>query len=430
MFYQPLSLSVIASKLQSGGLNLINFVNEVCDRIDAIEPHVRALIPEDNRRERLLREAESLLQKFPNKKKRPTFFGIPVGVKDIFRADGFATRCGSKLPCELFRGPEASCVQKLKEAGALILGKTVTTEFAYFQPGPTRNPNNVEYTPGGSSSGSAAAVAAGFTPFALGTQTIGSIARPAAYCGIVGFKPSYGRIATDGVIPFAQSVDHVGFFVNDLDSCSLAASLLCNNWKENAAKQPNRSKPIIGVPEGEYLMQASDEILQHFEEALKQFAAKGFTTKRVSLFADIENINKNHRLIAAAEMARVHNDWYEAHKNLYSQHSTEIIEEGKTILAVQLEAAKKNRLTARNEIETTCKKENIDLWVSPATLTTPPRGLESTGSPLMNLPWTFAGLPTVTIPFRTTANNLPVGIQFCGTFNNDETLLNHVAKLQ
>src|SRR5205085_3218841 len=126
------------------------------------------------------------------------------------------TRTGSQLPEELFVGPEATCVGLLREAGVIILAKTISTEFAYFEPGPTRNPHNLEHTPGGSSSGSAAAVAAGFCPLALGTQTIGSTIRPAAFCGIVGFKPTYGRISTDGLIKCAESLDTVGFFTQDV----------------------------------------------------------------------------------------------------------------------------------------------------------------------------------------------------------------------
>ncbi len=142
---------------------------------------------------------------------RPPLFGIPIGIKDIFHVNGFSTHAGSRLPPKQLMGEEAKCVSDLKKAGALILGKTVTTEFAYFEPGPTMNPHNPNHTPGGSSSGSAAAVAAGLCPLALGSQTIGSIIRPASFCGVVGYKPSYDRISRDGVIPVSPSLDHIGF---------------------------------------------------------------------------------------------------------------------------------------------------------------------------------------------------------------------------
>src|SRR6185436_18009180 len=152
-------------------------------------------------------------------------------------------------PSDLLQGEEAKSVTRLKEAGALIFGKTVTTEFAYFSPGPTRNPHNPEHTPGGSSSGSAAAVAAGFCHLALGTQTIGSIIRPASFCGVVGLKPTYDRISRDGVIPLSPSLDHIGLFTPDVDSAIDAARSLYRDWDE-----PNEvlRKPILGIPDGPY----------------------------------------------------------------------------------------------------------------------------------------------------------------------------------
>ena len=185
--------------------------------------------------DRLRREASDLLRRYPDPMARPPLFGALVGVKDIFHVDGFVTRAGSELPPELFAGPEASCVTALRAAGALILGKTVTTQFAYFAPGPTRHPLSTTLgetrTPGGSSSGSAAAVAAGFAPLALGTQTIGSIIRPAAFCGVVGFKPSFGRVATDGVIPLSPSADTVGWLAATLEVAVRSASFGRGGWR-------------------------------------------------------------------------------------------------------------------------------------------------------------------------------------------------------
>jgi Asp-tRNA(Asn)/Glu-tRNA(Gln) amidotransferase A subunit family amidase len=183
----PAPLVATATALRSGQLDLLTLIEEVCNRVDAQEPLTHTLVPEPGRRARLLNEATALQKRFPSPESRPPLYGVLLGVKDIFYADGFPTRAGSQLPSEVFTGAEASCVTKVREARALLLGKTVTTEFAYFEPGPTRNPHNLDHTPGGSSSGSAAAVAAGFCPVALGTQTIGSVIRPAAFCGIVGF---------------------------------------------------------------------------------------------------------------------------------------------------------------------------------------------------------------------------------------------------
>src|SRR5690606_3462350 len=153
-------------------------------------------------------------------------------------------------------GSEAESVRLLRAAGALVLGKTVTAEFAYSEPGPTRNPRNLAHTPGGSSSGSAAAVASGFCPLALGTQTIGSVIRPAAYCGIIGFKPGYGRISTSGVLPVSRSLDHVGIFTQDIAGVALAASILCQTWDASPTVSA-KTLPTLGVPTGAYLEQAT-----------------------------------------------------------------------------------------------------------------------------------------------------------------------------
>jgi Asp-tRNA(Asn)/Glu-tRNA(Gln) amidotransferase A subunit family amidase len=192
-FFSPVSLSELTAELNSGKRKLLDHIIETCELIDAAETEISALIPEENRKERLLAEARALLAGYPDPESRPPLFGALLGVKDLFSVVGFETRAGSRLPPGLFAMPEAPAVTALKQAGCLVLGKTACTEFAYFSPGTTTNPWDTGRTPGGSSSGSAAAVAAGFCPLALGTQTMGSISRPAAFCGVTGYKPSYGR---------------------------------------------------------------------------------------------------------------------------------------------------------------------------------------------------------------------------------------------
>jgi len=285
MYFKKIELLKTINALKSGDLNLLSFINDLCDRIEQVEPYISSLISESNKRQRLIKEANALLSKYPDVQKRPPLFGLPVGIKDIFRVDGFETACGSKLPSFLFEGKEAEIVTRLKEAGALILGKTVTTEFAYFQPGPTKNPNNTDFTPGGSSSGSAAAVAAGITPLAFGTQTIGSITRPAAYCGVIGVKPSTKSISTEGIIPFSTTLDHVGFFTNDLEGAAYIASLFCDEW--HTSKDGINKKPVIGIPDIEFIAQASNEILDVFD----------FSFNNVSTISiDLINRSKNMRL--------------------------------------------------------------------------------------------------------------------------------------
>lgn len=416
-------LNEIVQELQKDTTNVINGLNTVCDRIEQVEPEIHALKWEEGRRERLINDAKELEKKYPDPNNRPPLYGILIGVKDLFRADGFLTKAGSKLPPEIFEGKEASSVTKLKEAGALILGKTVTTEFAYFEPGPTRNPVNEDYTPGGSSSGSAAAVAAGFCPIALGTQTIGSITRPASFCGIIGFKPSYNRIASDGVIPFSPSADHVGFFTQDLAGAKLVASILCDNW--NKSKSVNKL-PVLGIPDGKYIQQADNESLRVFEEQIEKLQDLGFEIKRIQTFDFIDAINVRHRRMIAAEIAEVHKEWFDKYEHLYRENTKKIILEGKQVSKEELEKSREGRFIFRAKLEDIMDKNGIDLWVNPSTITDAPKGISQTGNPIINLPWTYAGLPTITIPAGVSKNNLPMGLHFAARYYDDEKLLDFV----
>src|SRR5207248_4430607 len=280
-------------------------------------------------------EAQELQISVPDPASRPPLFGIPVGMKDIFRVDGFPTHAGSQLPAELFIGPESDCVRTLRSVGALILGKTVTTEFAYFEPGPTHNPRNHDYSPGGSSSGSAAAVAAGFCPMAIGTQTIGSTIRPAAFCGIVGFKSSYGRIPMTGGILCSQTFDHVGIFTRDVADMQMAASLVCQNGRK-VEIQKSGGLPTLGVPDGPYLEQASEEGLAAFEHQLALLKKAGYTVRHVKTLEEIDNINQQHSRLVFAEMAQVHSEWFAHYASLYRPRTVAAIREGQEVNAEEL----------------------------------------------------------------------------------------------
>src|SRR5215216_7717519 len=269
--------------LRSGRLRLPDFLAQIEARFMEREPSILAFLPEEDRFTRLNGEADALVLNDPDLIKRPLLFGALVGVKDIFHVEGFNTQAGSRLPSDLLQGEEAKSVTRLKEAGALIFGKTVTTEFAYFSPGATRNPHNPEHTPGGSSSGSAAAVAAGFCHLALGTQTIGSIIRPASFCGVVGLKPTYDRISREGVIALAPSLDHVGCFAPDVATVLNAGRVLYKDWEEPT--QPFQ-KPRLAIPTGPYLQGPSLESLAHFENVYKHLQNAGYELQRIEIMPD------------------------------------------------------------------------------------------------------------------------------------------------
>jgi Asp-tRNA(Asn)/Glu-tRNA(Gln) amidotransferase A subunit family amidase len=405
--------------LRSGELTLPEYLSQVEARFIEREPSILSFLPEEDRFTRLQKDADTLVSEYPDIVNRPLLFGILVGVKDIFHVGGFTTQAGSRLPAEELQGEEAESVSRLKEAGALIFGKTVTTEFAYFSPGPTRNPHNSEHTPGGSSSGSAAAVAAGFCSLALGTQTIGSIIRPASFCGVIGLKPTYERISREGVIPLSPSLDHVGFFTPDVDSATNAARALYKDWDEPTIPL---KKPVLGIPDGPYLQSVSEEGHVHFDNVCKLLSAN-YQLLHIPIMSDFQEIRTRHDVIMCAEAAQVHKEWFEKYEDLYSAKFTELIRRGQPITNDQLQSALTAQDDFRAELRRAMIDHNIDLWISPSTIAAAPKGLESTGDPIMNLPWTQAGLPAISLPAGKDQDGLPLGLQVVGNWYKDESLL-------
>ncbi len=423
MYTHPAPLAETVEALRRGRIPLTDHVELMCRRYREVEPHVQAFVPEDDPCARWRREAEALQSRFADPGTRPSLFGAFLGVKDIMRADGFPTRAGSLLPPEVFDGPEAEVVTALKKAGAIVAGKTVTTEFAYFEPGPTRNPHNLNHTPGGSSSGSAAAVAAGLCHLALGTQTIGSVIRPAAFCGIVGFKPTYDRIPTGGLIFFSRSADHIGMFTQDVAGMRLAARVACRGWDESKEEEATRRRPVLGVPDGPYLEQAEKEGLAAFEEHVRRLQDAGYEVRRVPALADIATINHIHRQMIAAEFAMEHAEWFAEYGDLYRPRTADLIREGQKVSAEELAAAREGQARYRAQVEEQMEDAGIDVWICPAAPGPAPEGISSTGNPIMNLPWTYMGLPAVTVPASRAANGLPLGLQIVGHWMADEALL-------
>ncbi|KTG27124.1 amidase [Haloferax profundi] len=406
--------------LRDGQSSITVYVEELRERVEAVEPQLESLVPEAGRWERVLAEAAALEERYPNPTDRPPLYGVPIGVKDIFHVDGLPTRAGSTLPPAALAGQEGDAVQRMRDAGALILGKAVTTEFAYFEPGPTRNPHDIAHTPGGSSSGSAAAVAAGLCPFAFGSQTVGSVIRPAAFCGVVGFKPTFGRIPTTGMIEFSKSVDHVGFFTQDTVGAELAAAVLCDDWRHLPSQ---REKPVLGVPEGPYLDQVSEVGRHGFETHLEALRDAGYDIVSVPILDDIDAINHRHDRLNAAELAIAHEAWYEAYGDEYSETTRTLIEEGRTIPTREIARGRQSRLEVRDRLEAAMDDAGIDLWIAPSAPGPAPEGIDSTGDPVMNLPWTHSGLPTIALPGTTSEEGLPLGVQCAAPFGADERLL-------
>lgn len=419
-------LASLVRRFRIGDLTPNAHLERLRDRVEAVDPTIRALLAEDDRWARLERDATAVESRYSDPAHRPPLYGVPVGVKDIFHAEGFETRAGSEVPPTELAGPEASTVTSLKEAGAVLLGKTVTTEFAYFESGPTRNPHDTDHTPGGSSSGSAAAVAAGLCPLALGSQTIGSVNRPAAFCGVVGVKPSYGRIPIDGVLPVAPSVDHVGYFTQDVAGATLAAGVLFDDWR--ADDEPPTLERIAAV-DGPYLEQASATGREHFQSHVERLDAAGYGVERLEFFPDLDDVNRRHNRLVAAETALSHAELFPEHGDDYAAATADLIREGHGVAVEELAAARAGRSALREQVHSVLDDGEFDVIISPAAPGPAPEGIGSTGDPVMNLPWTHAGLPTVTLPASVTEDGLPIGLQCSARYGFDEWLLSWCREL-
>ena len=384
-------------------------MSEIVARIEAADAEIRALVPERGRAERV----ERAVRAAPPGPLR----GLLFGVKDVFHVDALPTTAGSTLPPDELAGPEAAAVSLLESAGAVVLGKTVSTEFAFVEPGPTRNPRNLAHTPGGSSSGSAAAVAAGHCPLALGTQTVGSVIRPAAFCGVVGFKPSFGRISTAGVIPLAESFDTVGLLAESVAWVERGAAVLCAGWQDVRPSRP----PRLGLPQGPYLAQASPEARALLD---------ALDAKPVPMLEDTETLNAAHRRLLVFEMARHHARWFPRFEERYRPRTAAAIRDGLEVPFGYAAEVRAGRRRVRAQIHEAMDAAGVDVLVCPSAAGPAPAGLDSTGDPMLQLPWTHAGVPVVSLPWGHAANGLPLGLQLVGRFMDDERLLAWAAGLR
>lgn len=382
------------------------------DRIDAVDPLVHAFLPEPDRRARVAAAAPPA----------GPLTGVPLGVKDIFRVDGFATRAGSSLPPELFDGPEAWLVTRLRSAGCVIAGKTVTAEFASAAPGPTRNPHDPAHTPGGSSSGSAAAVAAGMAPVALGSQTLGSVVRPAAFCGVVGFRPTHGRVPADGMVPHSPSLDTVGWFTADVAGAARVASVACPSW---TTAVPDRA-PVLGVPAAAYLARAGAPARAAFERRLDALRAAGFVVRTTGFLSDVEENAARMVVLNRFELARTHAAWFLAYGDRYRPQTAAAVREGLALTPDDYAAAQR----WRREFTAAFDETGVDVWVTPATPGAAPRGLDHTGNAAMSVPFSVLGAPALSVPAGQDGQGLPWGMQLVGARGADERLLAWAAAIE
>ena len=425
-----LSIAESASRIASGKLTPSQLVKSCLERIDAFDYKIKAWALVD--REGALSTARRLEQELAQGKRRSALHGIPVGIKDIFYTAGLPTEAGSRAWAGFVPDYDATPVARLKEAGAIILGKTHTTEFAYFDPAPTGNAWNTEHTPGGSSSGSGASVAAGMCPAALGSQTMGSVLRPAAYNGIVGFKPQYGRISVYGVVPVSPVLDHVGILTRTVTDTALIFQAIAghDSRDELSLNEPvpdclaaleKQAPPRLGLVRSLFYDNADDEMRQHTDKVVALLRQAGATIEEITPPPSFATIIDNARIIMAVEAAASHRESFARHGDKYRAGIRKLIEDGLAIAPADYQKALKVRLQQCSEMEPLLHQ--MDAMLTPGIPGPAPHGLASTGNPVMQAPWTIMGIPSISLPSGLSQSGLPLAIQLGGQPKAEDRLL-------
>jgi aspartyl-tRNA(Asn)/glutamyl-tRNA(Gln) amidotransferase subunit A len=401
---EDLTLVQVASEIRNQRLSPVDYLHSLLRQIDRVEPDVHAWVTLD--RENALREAIACETEARSGRFRGPLHGVPIGLKDIFCSKGLRTTAGARFLQNFVPDHDAEAVTRLRQAGAIILGKTVTTEFATFDPGPTRNPRNLAHTPGGSSSGSAAAVAAGMCPAATGSQTVASIGRPAAYCGVVGFMPTQVRVSRAGVFPVAWSLDHVGGF----GRCVGDAHMLLEALSGHAVPLSRPKNPIrVGVVRGLFVEKATPETRDLHERTLTRLDAKTFALEEAIVPPIFEIQASILMMIMRSEVSAAHSEFYRDNSMFYSQKLRALVETGMLVDAQAYLRAQ--RLRKRYQQEMARLFERFDILMTPGATGTAPEGLGATGDPAFTGPWALADFPTLTIPSGKASNGLPIAIQ-------------------
>ncbi|MGB0658584.1 MAG: amidase [Mangrovicoccus sp.] len=438
MAAEILSLDALTlrNRIASGALSAAEVAEAYLAQIAAREPEIRAWAWHDPG---FVRAQAAAMDKM-RQAGRPlgALHGLPVGLKDIIDTAQILTENGSVADRGRVPLADSFVVERLKAEGAVIMGKTVTTELAYLQPGPTRNPHHLGHTPGGSSSGPAAAVASAMVPLAIGTQTAGSVIRPASFCGVTGFKPSFGAIPRRGVLQQSQSLDTLGVFARNAADAALLAEALYGYDPSDAASSP-RPHPRLSamVAKGAPLpprfavvrLPGSDRAEPQMLDAIDELTeALGDQAFAMDLPAPFEAASAQRQIINMAEMARNYYIYGRDHFDALGPKTQEAMQEGAGILARDYLAARDWREVLYAGLGQIF--EHADAILCPASLGPAPQGLDSTGDSIFNGLWTFTGCPAVSLPLLTAENGLPMGVQLVGPRESDGRLLRTAAWLQ
>jgi len=405
--------------LKAGRRTCLDVVQSCLVQIAHWEPSVQAWVSVD--RDGALGRARELDAELAVGNWRGPLHGIPIGIKDLIDVAGWPTAAGAEWLKQNIAKRDAPIVARLRAAGAIILGKTVTTQFACFDPPATRNPWNLERTPGGSSSGSAAAVATGMCLGAIGSQTGGSITRPASFCGVAGCKPTFGLVPGEGVYPLAASMDHPGPIARSVGDLEILLRVIGNL---PAAEPAARSAVRLGRLRGMFADRSEPEALEVFEKALESLARAGASVCDLPLPPEFDDVLKCHRVLITKEVAAQHGQQFDLHRAGYLPAIRGLIEEG-----LQVKEADYARCREHQRVLSRRMAELIppsDALICPATVGPAPT-VETTGDPSFNAPWSFTGQPTVCIPSGLSADGLPLGLQFVGKPDGESGLFSAAA---
>jgi len=407
---KPYELSIVeaSSSIRDGSLSPVDLAGSLLDRIDEVEPRLEAWVTVN--RDQVMRDAEESTRKLREGSPKSGVHGIPVGVKDIYFTKGLKTTMGSPIYGDYVPTVDADMVTTIKEAGGIVLGKTETTEFALHDPAPTRNPWNTGHTPGGSSSGSAAAVASGMCQVAFGSQTGGSVIRPASYCGIVGVKPTYDLLSRENVYPLSWSLDHIGYMTRTTQDAHIMLEALTGIKKE---WHPRVRAPKVGLLAGYFKEKATEEVWQGFEKAVAKIWGEGADVETAVLPESFSLVPDVHRVIMSVETAAVHEDMFKKRGDDYRSYMRGFISSGLLVPATAYLRAQRLRGQIIRDMVNLIGR--FDCVISPSSTDSAPEGLEWTGSPAFNSPWSLTGLPSITVPSGLTEDGLPLGLQIIGT---------------
>jgi Asp-tRNA(Asn)/Glu-tRNA(Gln) amidotransferase A subunit family amidase len=414
---RELTIANARERMREGELKAQDLVASCLERICQRDGNIHAWV--EVYEEQALDQAKKCDEAVRTGKSIGGLHGIPLGVKDIIDVKGLWTRAGCSVYSPRVAEADSAAVKKLRAAGAIILGKTVTTAFANNDPAETRNPWNPKHTPGGSSSGSGAAVADRMCLAALGTQTGGSVLRPSAYNGIVGFKPTHDAISVESVIPVSRTLDHVGTHARSVNDSRILFGILREDRPERFAamvkgagrheKDPASPPFKFGYFRKFVEEKAEPEIIKHIASVGKLLTQAGAKIVALDLTQAFEEATDAHRIIMDTELAAYHRTLFKLKQNQYPPNIKARIEKGLTIAGHEYFEAIRRRSAFQNELSASLSK--VDAAILPAAPSTAPRGLESTGSAVFCVPWSIAGFPTITIPSGLDHQGLPLAIQ-------------------